>query len=189
MAEITIKEAYLKALELVDKANIPYLIIGGIAAGALGEPRATIDIDLNIILKPDDLIGLLKCAKEMELDFNKEEVLQQVKMQEPFRMFYGGVRIDFIISSTEFEENAFNRRQKIRLFNKDAYFPTPEDLIVLKIISGRRKDMTDVESIMIRSKGKLDTPYMDKWVRQIADETSDVSIWNRYQELLNEVYK
>lgn len=186
--KVIVEDAYLKALELVDKANIPYLIIGGIAAGALGEPRYTIDVDLNIVLKPDDLIDLLKYAKEMDFSFKEEEVLQSVKRQEPFRFFYGGVRIDFLISSTEFEASAFKRRQKIRIYNKEAYFPTPEDLIVLKIVAGRRKDMMDVESVMIRHKGRLDTKYMDKWVRQISDEAEDKAIWNRYQDILKEVY-
>ena len=61
----------------------------------------------------------------------------------------------------------------IKLAGKNAYFPSPEDLIILKVVVGREKDMLDAKSILIRHKNKLDRKYMEKWAQSISNEAQD----------------
>jgi hypothetical protein len=83
-----------------------------------------------------------------------------------------------------FEIEAFKRRRKIKLYNKTAFFPTPEDLILFKIIPGREKDMLDAKTIVTRHKDKLDTAYLKKWGQVISDDLQDVKVYKRLENIL-----
>ena len=48
-------------------------------------------------------------------------------------------------------------------------FCTPEDLILLKIVSERERDRADVRGIARRQKGRLDLDYLEPRVRELAE--------------------
>jgi len=50
------------------------------------------------------------------------------------------------------------------------YLPSPEDLIVLKLMSGERKDIDDVKKILLQLRGKLDMEYIRLRARQAGLE-------------------
>ncbi|MEK7449225.1 MAG: DUF6036 family nucleotidyltransferase [Planctomycetota bacterium] len=189
MSEVTLALVYLETVKLLEVFNLPYMIVGGLAVGIQGEQRLTNDIDVDIIIREDQMKEFLSQAKQSGFTYQEEEISKRVTQRGVFRLNYESFYVDFIISSTKFEESAFNRRQKITLYKIPAYFPSPEDLTIMKLIAGRGKDLLDVESIMIRHKDKLDLKYLDKWIKQVADESEDITIWNRYQAVLKEVYK
>ncbi len=47
------------------------------------------------------------------------------------------------------------------------YFVTPEDLVLLKLISARPRDSIDVQNLFF-TKGTLDKSYMRHWVQELA---------------------
>lgn len=51
-------------------------------------------------------------------------------------------RIDLIFGSLPFEKNAIDRAVKVKIGKTSVYFCTAEDLILLKIISDRQKDIS-----------------------------------------------
>ncbi len=53
------------------------------------------------------------------------------------------------------------QKKRIKLVDQKAYFPTPEDLIILKIMVGRDKDMLDAKSIVIRHKNIVHRLYLE----------------------------
>lgn len=46
--------------------------------------------------------------------------------------------------------------------------PTPEDLIILKAVAHRPKDLLDIEAVIARQSG-LDQERIRYWVRQFAE--------------------
>jgi predicted nucleotidyltransferase len=50
------------------------------------------------------------------------------------------------------------------------YLPSPEDLIVLKLMSGERKDIDDVKKILLQLRGKLDMDYIRLRAKQAGLE-------------------
>lgn len=59
-----------------------------------------------------------------------------------------------------------------------------EDLILLKLIPGRPKDLLDVESICLRQGGRLDIDYLTRWARTICDESEDFRILRQLKKYL-----
>ena len=58
------------------------------------------------------------------------------------------------------------------------------NLDLLKLVPGRSKDLFDIESILLRHRGKLDLTYLEHWAQRLADEMEEVRIWNTLQRLL-----
>ena len=57
-------------LELLNKNEVEYMVIGGYAVIAYGYPRLTIDIDVWINPKFDNAKKVIKTIKEFGFDFN-----------------------------------------------------------------------------------------------------------------------
>ncbi|HJT25313.1 MAG TPA: hypothetical protein VJ873_12105, partial [bacterium] len=60
---------------------------------------------------------------------------------------------------------------------------SPEDLILLKLIPGRTKDLADVEAIVARHGGSLDKKYLRSWAEKIGDMAEDMRILRQLKNL------
>lgn len=181
--KILLEDVYKKIVTFLNKEKYEYLIIGGIAAGTLGEPRVTADVDIDISLKKEKIGDFLKKARKEGFKIKKNTIIRAKKFG-TFQINYGDFHIDFIIASIDLEREAFRRKKIIKLYNIKAFFPSPEDLILLKIISGRTQDLLDAEKVIIRQKGKLDINYLKKWAQRLSDEAEDIRIYHQLNKLL-----
>lgn len=62
MRRVTLDTLFIKTIDFLEKTKVPYVIIGGVAVGILGEARATQDIDLIISLRRRDTKDFLTKA-------------------------------------------------------------------------------------------------------------------------------
>jgi len=180
----SLDKLFLKTISFLEKQKIPYLIIGGLAVGVLGEPRMTQDIDLIIFILKDFVSKLLDKVKNEGYSVNKKLALKEAYQKGTFRIEYKRLWVDMIISSTEFENSALKRKKQITLFGKKVNFPSPEDLILLKIIPGREKDILDAKTVIERHGNKLDKKYLELWAQKLSDEAEDMRIWNTLKKIL-----
>lgn len=97
----------------------------------------------------------------------------------------GDYHADFIINTLEIGKIALERAIEVKLFNKKVKFPSPEDLILFKLIAGRELDLFDVKNIYLRYIDRLDKKYLIEWAQRICDETENMNVWNRLQVLMN----
>jgi hypothetical protein len=183
---ILLEDAYKKVVTFLNKGKYKYIIIGGIAAGTIGEARATGDIDIDIIINSAEVPVFLGKLKNAGFKIPRGNDLKSALQTGIFRITYKNFYIDLLIATTELEEKACERSQKRSLYGVKAFFPTPEDMILLKIIPGRDKDLLDAKNIALRHKGKLDTRYLKDWAIMLCDEAQDMRIWNILKDLLGE---
>lgn len=182
--KILLDDVYKKIITFLNKKKYEYLVIGGIAAGTLGEPRLTGDIDIDILLSKKDSEHFLSELAKEKFVIDKIKCRQSIKNTGTFKIYFSDFHIDFIICSTELENSAFKRSTIISLYGISAPFPTPEDIILLKIIPGRSQDLLDIEKIIVRHKGKLDTAYILSWAQKLSDEAEDMRYYNRLKKIL-----
>lgn len=181
---LVLEDVFKKVVPFLNKEGFEYIIIGGIASGILGEPRTTVDIDIDILLDKDNIKEFLDKAKKAGFKVNKKVCTARAKLTSVFQINYGDFHIDFIISSIDLETQAHKRKKAIKVYGLEAFFPTPEDFILLKLIPGRPQDLIDVEKTVIRYKGKLDIKYLETWAQKLSDEAQDMRIWNELKRLL-----
>jgi hypothetical protein len=58
---------YLDLFSKLASFNVDYLLIGGLAVSLHGVERATMDIDITVAMRPDNLTQLVACAKDLGL--------------------------------------------------------------------------------------------------------------------------
>ena len=83
-----------------------------------------------------------------------------------------------------FEETAYRRASFHALFGIRLRFPSPEDLILFKILAGRDKDILDATGVARRHAGRLDVAYLKQTLQTIRELAEDASLWNRLQKVL-----
>jgi len=169
---------------LINASGVNYLIIGGVAVSVWGNIRLTEDLDLMIFISQKSVKLILKDAKYSGFRFAEKTVISQAKDAGVFKIFYKNYHLDFLIASTSLEESALKRKKKLTIFDREVFVPSKEDLLLLKIIPGRPKDMLDAESIATRHKGQLDIDYLEAWAKRLCDEAQDMRIWNELQRVL-----
>lgn len=184
--KISLEYVYKKIIGFLKQNKYEYIVIGGIAAGVLGEPRFTADVDIDILLNKGQIGEFLNKAKKAGFKFDVKICKNRIKGSGTFQINCGDFHIDFIIASTAFEKEAFRRKQELSLYGIKAFFPTSEDLILLKVIPGRFQDLSDIEKIITRQKEKLDVKYLENWAGQLSDEAQDARIINELQKFLGQ---
>ena len=150
----------------------------------LGEARLTHDLDFLIFLTSGDVPAFLRQAKAHGFAADVRAVQRQLRETGVFRLIYRGIPIDCLTASTALEEKMWRRSRRLRLHGRLARFPSPEDLILLKLLPGRPKDLLDMEGVLIRQRGHLDVEYLKVTAQRMAGELQDAGLWHQLQSLL-----
>lgn len=182
--KVSFSDYFRASIDLIETSKVDYLIIGAVAVGVWGEPRLTEDLDLMIFIPRKNLKIVFENAKRLGFKFNEKEIIEQAKLVGVFKIFYKQYHLDFLIASIDFERYALKRKIKVKIFDREVFVPSKEDLLLLKIIPGRTKDILDAEGIVNRQKGKLDIKYLETWAQKLSDEAEDLRIWNELKRLL-----
>lgn len=144
-------KATLTALiEVFERENIRYAVIGGFALGVLGVPRATVDLDF--LIEKDDLEKISRIMKSHSYDcvYQSENVSQYVS---PVKIFG---EVDFLHAFRVISRKMLGRVKEVDIFEGKAKIKVllPEDIIGLKVQSLANnpkrinKEYADIEALM-----------------------------------------
>ncbi len=165
-----LKELFKNLATSLNKSNVPYLIIGGQAALIYRDARFTNDVDITLGIGSEDFNIIIDLSNELNFKIlakNPYEFVRQTLVL-PVYDEENDYRIDFIFSYTQFEKDAISRANIIDFEGVDINFASLEDLIILKIFSGRNKDLDDVKNIIKKNKN-----YNSKMIIENLKELGD----------------
>lgn len=94
-----------------------------------------------------------------------------------------GINIDISLGMLPFEIEAVERSRLHKIASMSIRLPTPEDLIILKSVAHRPKDMLDIEAIVHVSE-QLDVARISYWVKQFAALLEAPELWDDVDKLL-----
>ena len=172
------------AFDLLDGAGVRYLVIGGLAVMAVGEPRLTGDADVVAFLSPEEAARLVDRAARAGFTIDPEVERARISRTGTLRARREPFQLDVILASLPFEEEAFARSRRHRMFDREVHFPTPEDLLLFKVIAGRDKDLLDAVGIARRHGASLDVKYVRRALEPICDLAQDMRALRRLDEVL-----
>ena len=142
--------------------GIDYLVVGGLAVNFHGVPRMTYDIDLMVLLEPENILKLVnrltRWGYRPKIPVDPREFADEMKRNswvhekgmKAFNFYSETLpigEIDIVIDSPIPYEELKSRAIKVEL--QDEKIPTVSihDLIELKLRAGRKQDLADVEHL------------------------------------------
>ena len=161
-------------VSLFERLQIPYVLMGGLTVRVYGIPRPTYDIDFTLAVPRPSLLDFYRTLQELGYTvpdpyftgwLDRVAEMPVVKI----RFFDGenGVDIDFFLAESDFQRQFLARRRREKIDDFDVWIVSPEDLILLKLISRRPRDMADIGDILF-TQGRLDTAYMRSWAEKLG---------------------
>ncbi len=182
-------ESFLAPLEslqkLLDEYNNQGVIIGGLAASLLGAPRYTADIDAVFLMHSDEIPGFLDVAAKYGIGPRMENVEDFARKNRILllRHIKSGIDIDLSMGMLPFEYEMVERSQLIEAGSILLRLPSPEDLIIMKAIAHRPKDLADIQAIA-ENNPDLDKSRIQFWVQQFGEALDLPDLWKDIQKHL-----
>jgi hypothetical protein len=176
-------EAITILKDFLEEHAIRYMVIGGVANSVWGEPRATTDADLVLLL------GGRSIAEFVELVSTRFQFLRPNPVEFARRTYVvpiqatDDVSADLSLAMLPYEEQAIGRAMVTDIEGVRVPVCTAEDLVIYKAISERAKDWLDIEGILLRQGTKLDRDYVVGWLKQFAQALESPEIVTRYKSL------
>jgi len=168
--------------EALDQAGIEHAFGGAIAlAYAVPEPRATIDIDINVAVPVDQARRVIDALPDGVTA--RPGALDRIAHDGQDRLRWGDVPVDLFFPKHEFHSVVAGRTTSEPFRNSVIQVITPTDLTVFKALFNRRKDWPDIESMLRAS--EVDEGEALEWIRTIVRPENPSYV--KLVELIDEV--
>jgi hypothetical protein len=172
-------ELLKKTIKILSINNIQYMLTGSIVSSLQGVPRSTHDIDIIISVKKTNIPAIIKAFPKDNYYISENSIKSAIDNKNQFNVIdiNEGDKIDFwILTDSEFDLNRFSRKQKVKLFDFEAYVPAAEDTILQKlywskISDGSKKQFNDALNVFEIQYGNIDMEYMAYWSKKLGVES------------------
>jgi predicted nucleotidyltransferase len=165
--------------------GISYAVIGGIANAVRGEPRATHDADLKVLVK-GMTISQFRALVEARFKPYRRPWLGRAESALIISIEVApDMVVDMLVAVLPYEEQAIRRAELIEIEGLLLSICTAEDLIIHKAIADRPKDWLDIEKILLRQRSKLDVAYIRDWLTQFAEALEKPELLTRFDNMIN----
>ncbi|HLA87295.1 MAG TPA: nucleotidyl transferase AbiEii/AbiGii toxin family protein [Anaerolineales bacterium] len=177
-------EAIQRLLAKFDNRGV---IIGGIAVGFLGRPRLTEDVDAMFLLSTHDIHKFLEAAKTENIQPRIPNAEEFARKNRVLLLQHSPTEtnIDISLGILLFEEEMVERGIVQSTSTLSVRLPTPEDLIIMKAIAHRPKDLEDIRTIVDKNP-TLDIARIEHWVKSFAEVLEMPSLWDDIAEIFRE---
>ena len=152
-----ILDAVVELHDGLEAAGLPHAFGGAFALlWCTGEPRTTVDIDLNVFVPPTEIDRVL-AALPPEVKATDADVAALTGIGQ-CRLFLERIPVDLFLDTTGFHADVHLHVERHELGGRSLPFLGCNDLAVFKAFFNRRKDWADIEAML--EAGRLDVPYV-----------------------------
>jgi hypothetical protein len=163
-AQPSLPDKVIAVHEAMRAVKIPHAIGGALALAYYAEPRATIDIDINVFVPPErwrDVIDAL-----VPLGVNADRLDPAALLRDgQCRIWWGSNPIDIFFANDPIHDEMRKQARRLPFAGETLPFLAPEHLAVCKAIYDRPKDWMDIEQMLIAT-DELDVSEIERWLKQ-----------------------
>jgi hypothetical protein len=164
------------AVDVFERLQVAYLVVGSYASGSYGEPRLTLDIDIVIDPPVNQLDAICESFPESDFYVSKEAARSAFQHRSQFNVIHpdSGNKIDLIFPKQDaWSREQLSRRQRVRLLpDKDVFAARPEDVIISKMLfyreGGSEKHLRDMAGMLKVSGADIDQEYVARWAESLG---------------------
>jgi len=164
VTDFELRAFFTYTVEVLERLEIPYMVVGGFAAIFYGEPRLTLGVDVLLDMRTEHIKPLVAAFPIPDYYISEEAARDALNRRYPFNVIQPstGAKIDLVpLPRDPFTRLAFQRRQRLVFDEADhsATFITPEDIVVAKLIAyretGSDKHLRDARGVLTMQWGGL----------------------------------
>jgi hypothetical protein len=161
------------------------LVIGGLAVALLGRPRVTRDIDALVLLAEELWPAFLDAGRVLGFVPRRPNALAFAREARVLLLCHQptGIDVDVSLGCLPFEEEAVARAIAVKVAGVSVPLPTPEDLIIMKAVAHRDRDLLDIEGLLA-AHPDLDRRRVRRWVRAFAEALETPEVYEDLQRRL-----
>jgi len=149
-------------------AAVPHAFGGALALAYYAEPRATIDIDLNVFVPPERFEDVAAPLRALGVTID-EMAASLVARDGQARAWWDATPVDLFLAYDAFHDAAARGRRTVPFADGEIPILAPEHLIVCKAVFNRSKDWVDIDAMRALGHG-LDPAEVLRWVGRIAGD-------------------
>lgn len=155
------QDAVAALARILERAGVPYTLIGGHAVNVWLEPRFTADVDVTVQATPADLARLTALLAAEGFAVARAHGAELPSGPDFVRFVSSGsaVTLEIQIAKTWFQLEVIRRAS-----SAPVHVASPEDLIVMKLIANRAKDRIDLEGLVRLP--ALDWDHVERWAAE-----------------------
>jgi hypothetical protein len=144
--------------------GVDWYLFGAQAAILHGAARLTADVDVTVRLPETasnaELAGLLE-QHRFQRRFLEPAFTERTRVI-PFVHTPTALPVDVVIAGPGIEDRFFERVQERNVEGTRVRLASAEDIVVMKILAGRPKDVDDVRAVVAAYGDRLDVTYVDQ---------------------------
>ncbi len=165
--------------EALASARIPHAFGGAIALAYYGEPRTTVDIDVNVFLAADRFDVVKGVLSQIGVDRFPTAV--SIRRDGQGRAFWGSNPVDLFFAYDPIHEAMRRDARDVPFGIGSIPILSVEHLIVSKVVFNRPKDWIDLEQVLAANP-TLDVNEIERWLGHIVGTTD--ARYGRFRKLV-----
>jgi hypothetical protein len=172
-------------MKWLDAMKMPSMVIGGVAASILGRPRLTQDVDALAIVPESDWAGALTGAARFGIVPRIDNALGFAGRSRVLLLRHtdSGIDLDITFGGLSFEEVAVANCEIHKVGGISVRLPRVEDLLVMKAIARRPKDLLDIQGLLA-AHPDADVALVRRWVSEFANAMSMSDMLEEFDKLV-----
>lgn len=178
MSEPSLPDKVLAVSRALDDAGVPHAFGGAIALAYYAEPRATIDLDVNVFVDVDGL-GTVSAALT-PLGVEPPDAKATTRHGQ-VRTWWGRNPVDLFFAYNAFHDRMAEWVALVPFGDDRIRVLAAEHLLVCKAVFDRAKDWIDIDQMLV-GVPDLDADEVRQWLARLVGEGD--SRWSRADEAL-----
>ena len=147
--------------DALDEARIAHAFGGALALAYYAEPRATVDIDINVFVGGDGFAAVLEALSAF--DISRAPSPAVVDRDGQARVWWGRNPLDLFFSYDPVHDAMRAQARTVPFGERGIPILAPEHLVVAKVAFDRPKDWLDIEQVLVISPA-LDIDEIRRWL-------------------------
>jgi hypothetical protein len=148
-------------------ARIPHAFGGALALAYYAEPRATIDIDLNVFVPAERWPDVAAAARPLGIDVGGAAAT--IERDGQARVLWDDVPIDLFFGYDPFHDAAARGVRTVPFADTTIAILDASHLVVCKVVFDRPRDWVDIDA-MLDGDAPIDVVEVMRWVGRIAGD-------------------
>jgi hypothetical protein len=167
------------AASLLERLAIRYVVVGSVASSIHGEPRATLDIDITLLLEERE-VPILAGALGRDFHIDERSLRESTRSGFPCNAVHraSSVKLDlYVVRNEGLHAAEFERAREVRLTGapgSEVRISTPEGIVLQKLAWYRKggevsdRQWRDVLGVLKTQDRRLDLEYLTRWAPSLG---------------------